>query len=109
MSAAATVCGLARPAFRVRASAGAKDANVSKPTSSLYLGKGAAQRNVAPRAIQVDTSAAAAEASAQDPLMLRAIRGEDVERPPIWCVTTHPRARDERCICTNTISASCVS
>ena len=41
-------------------------------------------RDVARRAIQVDTSAAAAPAGSTDPLMLRAIRGEDVERPPIW-------------------------
>ena len=41
-------------------------------------------RDVARRAIQVDTSADAAQAGSADPLMLRAIRGEDVERPPIW-------------------------
>ena len=37
------------------------------------------------RAISVEGAAAAAAAgTTQDPLMLRAIRGEDVERPPIW-------------------------
>ena len=41
-------------------------------------------RDVARRAIQVDSSADAAQAGSADPLMLRAIRGEDVERPPIW-------------------------
>ena len=41
-------------------------------------------RDVARRAIQVDTSADAAQSGSADPLMLRAIRGEDVERPPIW-------------------------
>ena len=40
--------------------------------------------DVARRAIQVDTSADAAQSGSADPLMLRAIRGEDVERPPIW-------------------------
>ena len=43
-----------------------------------------ASRDVARRAIQVDTSADAAQSGSADPLMLRAIRGEDVERPPIW-------------------------
>lgn len=93
MSAASSVCGLARPAFRVRASAGAgKNANANnkvhaatQKSASLYLGAGAARSSVSPRAIQVDTSAEAKEAATQDPLMLRAIRGEDVERPPIWC------------------------
>ena len=32
----------------------------------------------------MDSSADAAQAGSADPLMLRAIRGEDVERPPIW-------------------------
>ena len=43
-----------------------------------------ASRDVARRAIQVDPSADAAQSGSADPLMLRAIRGEDVERPPIW-------------------------
>lgn len=90
MSAVSSVCGLARPAFKVRANANANAnaasgkvhvASVRKP-ASLYLG--GAARDVAPRAIQVDTSADAKGGATQDPLMLRAIRGEDVERPPIW-------------------------
>ena len=100
MSVASAVCGLARPAFRVRASAGNSNNNkihVATPTqkpTSLYLGKGAARKgSVAPRAIQVDTSADAKEAATQDPLMLRAIRGEDVERPPIWYVTSSSPSR----------------
>tara|TARA_B110000977_G_scaffold183627_1_gene246456 strand:- start:1468 stop:2631 length:1164 start_codon:yes stop_codon:yes gene_type:complete len=43
-----------------------------------------AKRNVARRAISVDTAADAKQADTADPLMLRAIRGDDVERPPIW-------------------------
>lgn len=88
MSAAVSVCGLARPALKVRASAdganGAKKAIIAPKQTPLYLG-GAARGSNLTRAIQVDTSAQAAQAATQDPLMLRAIRGEDVERPPIWC------------------------
>lgn len=43
-----------------------------------------AKHNVARRAISVDTAADAKQADTADPLMLRAIRGDDVERPPIW-------------------------
>jgi hypothetical protein len=96
MSAAASACGAARPAFRVRSSAGragdsAKTNNkihaaTTKP-SSLYLGAARGRSTYAARAITVESADAGAAAATQDPLMLRCIRGEDIERPPIWCET----------------------
>ena len=88
MSAIASACALSRPAFRVRASAsdGAAKKVVSTPSSSgVMMSKAPGPRNTRARAIQVDTSAEAKDVATKDPLMLRAIRGEDVERPPIWC------------------------
>ena len=68
----------AKSAFTVRAGA-ARDRPQGAPA------RVAPAKRAAPlRAIQVDTSADAKSAGTQDPLMLRAIRGEDVERPPIW-------------------------
>ena len=69
----------AKSAFTVRAGA-ARDASSKRAPARVAPAKRAAPL----RAIQVDTSADAKSAGTQDPLMLRAIRGEDVERPPIW-------------------------
>jgi len=64
-------------------------ASIAKPTAAPARKHSNARRPAARRcatqAISVENNAAgAAQSNVQDPLMLRAIKGEEIERPPIW-------------------------